>query len=109
MNLLLFYIVRIINIFQTFQKLISILGDSQIPYVFGFLYNFAVTDITFTALAVFVGKYNFTMRAVIYKCSVSEYKTFFEHFEENPLCPFIIVFICCIDHTVPVKRKSNFL
>ena len=107
-NLLLLYVIRIIDIFQTFQKFICILCDTQIPYILGFLYNFAVADVTFATLAVLVGKNNFTMRAVIYKCSVSEYKTFFEHFEENPLCPFIIVFICCIDHTVPVKRKSNF-
>ena len=108
MNLLLFYIVRIINIFQTFQKLISILSDTQIPYVFGFLYNFAVTDITFTALAVFIGKYNLTVRAIVYESSVSEYKTFFEHFEEDPLCPFVVILICSIDDTVPVKRKSDF-
>ena len=108
MNLLLFYIVRIINIFQTFQKLISILGDTQIPYVFGFLYNFAVTDITFTALAVFIGKYNLTVRAIVYESSVSEYKTFFEHFEEDPLCPFVVIFVSSIDDTVPVKREADF-
>ena len=68
-----------------------------------------MTDITFTALAVLIGKDYFTVRAVVNQCSVSEYKTFFEHFQENPLCPFVVVFICCIDHTVPVKRESNFL
>ena len=109
MDLLLFYIIRIVYILKTFKKFIRILSDSQIPYIFGFLNNIAVADITFTALAVFIGKDYFTVRAVVNQCSVSEYKTFLKHFEEDPLCPFVVVLICCIDHTVPVKGKSNFL
>ena len=109
MDLLLFYIIRIFYILKTFKKFIRILSDSQIPYIFGFLYDFAMTNVAFTTLTVFVGKNNFTMWTVIYKSSVSEYKTFLKHFEEDPLCPFVVVLICCIDHTVPVKRKANFL
>ena len=108
-NLLLLYVLRIVNIIQSFEKLVGILSDSQIPYVLGFLYNITVADIAFAALAVFIRKNNLTMRAVVYKSSVSEYKTLLKHLEEDPLCPFVVIFICCIDHTVPVKRKSNFL
>ena len=49
------------------------------------------------------------MRAVVYQSSVPEYETFLKHFQEDPLGPFVIVFVCCIDHTIPIKRESYFL
>ena len=36
-------------------------------------------------------------------------KTCFEHFYENPLCPFIKVWICCIYFHIPVINGSDFI
>ncbi|CDB77350.1 uncharacterized protein BN552_02139 [Blautia sp. CAG:237] len=108
-DLLLLYIVRIVNVLEAFQEFVCVLSDPQIPYVLGFLHNFAVADIAFAALAVLIGKNDLAVRAVVYKSSVSEYETLLKHFEEDPLCPFVVILICSIDHTVPVKGKSNFL
>ena len=42
------------------------------------------------------------------KASSMATDVFFEHFEEDPLCPFVVIFVCSIDDTIPVKRKSDF-
>ena len=67
-----------------------------------------MTDITFSALAVFIGKNHLAVRTVIYQSSVTENKILLKHFQEDPLCPFIKIFIGCVDHTIPVKREANF-
>ena len=35
-------------------------------------------------------------------------KTVFVHLQENPLCPFVVVFVCCVDFSVPVVAESYF-
>ena len=105
--LLLLDVCRIIHRIKSLQKLIRIFGDPQIPYILGTLYDIAVADIAFSALAVLVGKNDLTGRAVIYQCLVAEYKALLKHFQKDPLCPFIEIRICRIDHAAPVKGESN--
>ena len=68
-----------------------------------------MADITFAALAVLIGKDYLTVWTVVYQCSVTEYQTFFEHFQEDPLCPFVVILVCSVNHTVPVKGESYSL
>ena len=67
-----------------------------------------MADIAVSSLAVLVRKNHFTGRAVIYKRFASEYQTMLVHFQKNPLGPLVIVLVCGINHTIPVKGKSNF-
>ena len=105
--LLLLDVCRIIHRIKPFQKLVCIFGDPQIPYIFGTLYDIAVADIAFSTLAVLIGKNDLTGRAVIYQRLVAEYKTLLKHFQKDPLCPFIEIRICRIDHAAPVKGEPN--
>ena len=67
-----------------------------------------MADVTVSTLTVLIGKNNFTGRAVVYQCFASEHKTMLIHLQEDPLGPFIVILICGVDHTIPVKRKTNF-
>ena len=107
--LLLFDIVRVIHFVQTFKQFVCILGDAKIPYFLGLLDNITVADITFAALAVFVGKDNLTGWTVVNQSLVTVSKTIFEKLQENPLCPFVVVFLCCINDTIPVKGEAHTL
>ena len=64
-----------------------------------------MADITFDALAVFIGKDNFTGWTVVNQSLVSVSETFFKKLQENPLCPFVVVFLGCINNTIPVKGE----
>ena len=108
-DLLLLDICRIIYSIQSLEQLVCILRNAQIPYVLGSLYDIAVTDVAFSALAVLVGKDDLTGWAVVYERLVPEYQTLLKHFQENPLRPLIKIRIRCIDHAAPVKGKSDAL
>ena len=68
-----------------------------------------MADVTFSALAVLVGKDDLTGRAVVYERLIPEYQTLLKHFQENPLRPLIKVRISRVDHAAPVKGKSDAL
>jgi hypothetical protein len=99
---------EIIHLIKTEKELICIFGDAEIPNLLGFLNDIAVTDIAFTALRVFVGKNDLTVRAIVYECFFTEYESLIEHLAEDPLCPFIVIFVGGVDDTVPVKGKTDF-
>ena len=107
--LLLLDVSRIVNVLQSLKKLVRILGDSQIPDILGLLDNVAVADVTFSTLAVLIGKNNFAGWTVVYQCLITEYQSVLKHFQENPLCPFVEILLCSVDHTAPVKGESNAL
>ena len=100
---------QIIDSVEPFEQLVGILRDPQIPNVLTLLDDVAVADITFAALRVLVGEYDLTRRTVIDEGLVAERKPVLEHLEEDPLRPFIVVNICCINHAVPVERKTDAL
>ena len=99
---------EIIHLFKSLQELVCVFRDSQIPNVFRFLNDIAVADIAFTALRVFIGKNDLTVRAIVYESGCAEHKTFVKHFAEDPLCPFVVVFVRGIDNTGPIKGKADF-
>ena len=68
-----------------------------------------MADITFAALAVFIGKDNFTGWTVVNQSLVPVSETFFKKLQENPLCPFVVVFLSCINNTIPVKGEAHTL
>ena len=66
-DLLLLDICRIIYRIQPLEQFVCILCNTQIPYILRPLYDITVADVTFSALAVLVGKDDLTGRAVVYE------------------------------------------
>ena len=66
-----------------------------------------MTDIALPSLRILIGKNDFAARAVIDKCFRTENKSRIKHLAEYPLRPFVIAFLCCIDHSRPIERKPH--
>ena len=62
-----------------------------------------MADIAFSTLAVLVGQDDLAGRAVIDERLISVRQPMVEELQEDPLCPFIIIFIRRVDHAAPVK------
>ena len=100
---------QIVHLFQSLKQLVCVLGDAQIPDLLGLLHDFAVADVALTALRILVGQNDLTAGAVVDQCLVTECQSLFEHLQENPLGPLVVVLISGIDHSRPVEREAHTL
>ena len=79
-NLLLLDIRQIINLVKPVKQFVGVFGNPQIPNVFRLLNHFAVADVAFAALGIFIGQNDLTRRAVVDERLVTERKPVFKHF-----------------------------
>ena len=100
---------EIIDGFEAFEQLIRILGNAEIPDLFGLLNDITVADIALTALRILIGENDLAGGAVVDHGLIAEYESVLEHLEEDPLCPLVIAFLCGIDHARPVKGEADAL
>ena len=106
-DLLLLYVGEIVDLLKSLQKLVCILGDAQIPNGFGLLHDGTVADIAFAALGILVGKNDLAAGAIVDECIVAENESVFEHFEEDPLRPAVVILLGGIHYARPVKGETN--
>ena len=100
---------QIVYLFQSLEQLVCVFCDAQIPDLLGLLDDLAVADVTLSALGILVGQNHLTAGAVVDQGLVPESQSLFEHLEEDPLCPLVVLLIGGIDHSRPVERKTDTL
>ena len=98
---------REVDCVKALQKFVGILCDAKIPDFLLFLDDFAAADIALTVLAVLIGENNFAGRAIVNERLIAVSEIILKEFQEDPLCPFVIILISRIDHTAPVKGEAD--
>ena len=87
----------------------GIFWNIQEPLTHFFLNNRAITSPASTRLHLFVSEYSITWIAPVYRSKFLKRKPIFIEFCEEPLIPFVIIWIVAFYHTVPVIRKPHSL
>ena len=100
---------RPIQFIQVSQQSFSIFCDFQHPLTQIFLCYCSTTTFTCTACSFFVCQYAFTAGTPVQRHFFFVSQAFFEHFRKDPLCPFIVIRICCIYFFIPVIQSRNFM
>ncbi len=106
-NFLLLHRFGIIYMLQSLEQLIRVFSDAQEPDVLRKLNDITVADIALASLRVLVGKDNLAVRAVIDQRFRAENKPVLKQFQENPLCPFIIIGARGREFAAPVEREAD--
>jgi hypothetical protein len=106
-GLLDFYSFNKINGVQIIKKSLSIICYFQHPLVFGFSYNFAAAAFAYAVYDFFIRKTDFAACAEIYRKFFFIRKSRFKKLEENPLRPFVVFGIGCVNLSRPVKRVTE--
>ena len=100
---------RPVEIVQVVQQSFGILRNFQYPLAHGFSYNGISAHFTLTINHLFVRQNGSQLGTPIYRLFIFVRQSFFKQTEEDPLGPFIVIGICCIDFTVPIVRKTQHL
>ena len=108
-NLLLLDGLRIIDIIESLQETVCILGDAEIPYVLRKLYDVAVADVALAALGVLVRENDLTVRAVVDEGLRTEYEIMLIELLKDPLGPLIVILVGGCDLAAPVEGEADLL
>ena len=91
LDLLLLDGVGVVHRIEAGEKPVRVLGDLQVPHVLGKLYDVAVAHVALAALGVLVGQDHLAVGAVVHLGLGPEHQSVFEHLEEDPLGPLVVV------------------
>ena len=98
---------QVVDFVETFEQLVGILRDAQVPDVLGLLDDVRVADVALAALGVLVRENDLTGRAVVDEGLVPEGKAVVEHLQEDPLGPLVVVLFGGVDDTGPVEGVTD--
>ena len=108
-NLLLLDGLRIIDIIESLQETVGILGDAEIPYVLRQLHDVTVADVALAALGVLVRENDLTVRAVVDEGLRTEYEIMLIELLKDPLGPLIVILVGGCDLAAPVEGEADLL
>ena len=98
---------EVVDVLQTLQELVGILGNAEIPDVLRLLDDVGVADVALTALGILVGEHYLTVRAVVDHSGIAEGQAVFKHLEEDELRPLVVVLLGGVDDAIPVEGEAN--
>ena len=108
-DLLLLDRVGIIDVVETFEQLIGVRRDLQIPDVLRELDDVAVAHVALAALRILVTENDLAVRAVVDERLCAEHEPVIEELPEDPLRPLVIIGNGRGDLARPVERIADAL
>ena len=103
------YIRKIINLVESGEELVGVLGYAQIPDILRLLDYVAVADIALAALRILVREDDLAGGAVVDESLRAEDKPGVEHLAEDPLSPLVVALLGGVDDSRPVEREADTL
>ena len=98
-----------IHFLKPSEQSFRIVTDLEEPYVLFFLYNLGTASVADASLALFVGEHDFAFRAEVDGGRRFVRESAFEHLQEYPLSPFVIVGVRGVHHARPIEAVTYLL